>query len=98
MAIVANKGMIGQQPDKVTAKKATRVAKESFVITPSDTVNFAATRYPREIECGGAGTVAVVDVNNVVTSYTVVAGQSIPQMAKRVNATGTTATPLVGVL
>lgn len=94
MAIVANKGIVGNKPDKPLGKSATIVSRKSFVITPSDTVNFS--RYPREILCGGAGTVAVVDVDDVVTSYTVVAGQSIPQIAKRINSTGTTATPLVG--
>lgn len=94
MAIVRNQGIIGSKLDKPLGKSATIVSKKSFAITPSDTVNF--TRYPREIECGGAGTVAVVDFDDVVTSYTVVAGQSIPQICKRVNATGTTATGLVG--
>lgn len=94
MAIVANKGIIGAKADKPLGRKSTIGSRKSFAITPSDTVNLS--RYPREIICGGAGTVAVVDVDDVVTSYSVVAGQSIPQIAKRINATGTTATPLVG--
>lgn len=96
MAIVANKGIIGSIVDMPRAKSATRVARKSFAITPSDTVNFAAV--PREIECGGAGTVRVVNMDDTTTDYTVIAGSTIPQSAKRINATGTTATGLVGVL
>lgn len=67
-----------------------------FAITPSDTVNFA---YPvRGIYVGGTGDVTVVDMNGTAVLYKAVpTGQTIPIKASRVNATGTTATYLVGM-
>ena len=46
------------------------------------------------IYIGGAGTLAVVQENDAVATFTCVAGQTLPVKAKRVNATGTTATLL----
>lgn len=71
-------------------------SRNRFAITPSDTVNF--TKFPREILVGGAGTVAIVDFDNVVTTVTAVAGQSISAICKRINSTGTSATGLVGII
>ncbi len=71
-------------------------SRESFTVVPSDTANFA--RIAREIQCGGAGTVAVVKVDDTVQSFTVVAGESIHQLCKRINSTGTTATLMVGIV
>lgn len=63
-------------------------------LTPSNTVNFAN---PVVVISNGTGTVVVVDRDDVAISYNVTPGQIIPVLAKRVNATGTTATPLIGV-
>lgn len=38
------------------------------------------------------GAVAAVDKNNTVVTYTLLAGQYVPVICKRINATGTTAT------
>lgn len=67
-----------------------------FAITPSDTVNFA---FPvRGVYVGGTGDVVVVDRNGTAVTYKAVpTGQVLPIMASRVNATGTTATYLVGM-
>lgn len=73
-----------------------RTSSRSFAITPSDTTDFV--KQPREIDVGGAGTVACVLHDNSVITFTCVAGQTITQICKRVNATGTTATGLVGVM
>lgn len=54
-------------------------------IVRSDTVNLPQ---PMVIWCNAAGTVAVVDRNDILQTYTVVAGQTIPVMVKRVNVTG----------
>lgn len=67
-----------------------------FAITPSDTVDFA---YPvRGVYVGVTGNVAVVDRNGTAVTYVAVpAGSVIPICARRVNATNTTATSLVGM-
>jgi len=93
MAIVPNKDGIGGSDPRLATPRG---SQNSFVITPSDSVDFVIE--PREIVCGGAGNVAVVKNDGSVTNYTVVAGQTIVQVCRRVNATGTTATPLVGTV
>lgn len=58
-------------------------------ITPSDTVNLTE---PMLIYCLTAGTCQVVDQADVVIGYPMTAGQLLPFLAKRVNATSTTGT------
>lgn len=70
-----------------------KYAKNQKTIVPSDTVNMPT---PCILVAQTAGTVSLVSYNDQVVSWTVVAGQTIPVVAKRVNATGTTAT-LVGI-
>jgi len=93
MAIVKDLG----RPESIIDPHYVRsnASRDNFAITPSDTINF--TTPPREIVVGGAGTVAIVEQDDTVVSYTVVAGQRITDYCKRVNSTGTTATGLVGV-
>lgn len=67
---------------------------KSFAITPHDSTNF--TLDCRYIFCGAAGNVALVNIDDAVVTYAVLAGAYILCAAKRVNATGTTATGLVG--
>lgn len=65
-------------------------------ITPHDSTNLAGGC--RAIYVGGAGNIALVDIeDNVETFVGVLAGQILPCSPKRVNATNTTATSLVGL-
>lgn len=68
--------------------------RHHVTITPSD-----ANDLVREmlICAGGAGTLAVHDSNGTAVTYTVVAGDILPIIAKRVLVTGTTATPVIGL-
>lgn len=69
-------------------------ADHAEVATPSDTVDL--TYITRAVYVGGAGTMTVVMVSGAVVSHTVVAGAILPIGITRVNATGTTATLIVG--
>ena len=73
--------------------KDAKWAEHHYVVTPSDTVNNPVVG---PIRCGSAGTITVVDNADVAIQYTVVAGEVIPVKAKRVNATGTTVTGIIG--
>ena len=70
-------------------------------VAPSDTVDFAnpqaPTRLSDAIYVGGAGAVAVVAQDGTVTIFTVIAGFRLEVAARRVNATGTTATAMVAL-
>lgn len=70
------------------------ISKKPFAVTPSDATDF--TTPSRYFQVGVAGTVAVVRMDGTVVSYTVPAGGYIFSVAKRVNATGTTASSIVG--
>lgn len=63
-------------------------------LTASDTVDFGDIYL---VIAGSAGTVAAVDKNGTLVTYTVTAGQLLPIPLRRVNLTGTTATPLIGI-
>lgn len=70
---------------------------EFFAVTPSDTVNFS--RVTRGVYVGGEGNVSAVPlVGDAVTFTAVPAGTILPISASRINATGTTATAIVGLL
>jgi len=71
------------------------VSNLSFAITPSDTTGYAQTA--RRVYVGGAGVVALVNLDDSVTNFTVPAGGYIDCASKRVNSTNTTATLLVGL-
>lgn len=66
-------------------------------ITPSDTVDLPNVSH--SLWVGGAGDVAAVMQNNVmpVVIAAVPAGSWLPLAAKRINATGTTATGLIAL-
>lgn len=66
-----------------------------FAVTPSDDTDF--TIQPRSLFVGGGGNVAVVDIDGTVATYTVPAGFYLLMRASRVNATGTTATNIIGI-
>lgn len=66
-----------------------------FSITTSDVTNF--TNWVREIYVGGTGDLVVLDGFGVAATYKAVpVGTVLRGMFKRVNATGTTATLLIG--
>lgn len=70
--------------------------ERSFAITPSDTVNF--TKPCAGIHVGGAGNITLIDLDGNVRLFTApTVGAVLPMAAKRVNATGTTATALIGL-
>jgi hypothetical protein len=72
-------------------------ASRGFTITPSDTTPF--TEPCRAIYVGGAGDVTWVGLDGVACTFVgVAAGSILPVRAMRVNATGTTATNLRGLI
>lgn len=70
-------------------------------ITPSDVVDFVglgpSRPYCDAIHVGGRGIVPVVWPDGAVTPMSCVTGQVLQVRAKRVNATGCTASPLVAL-
>lgn len=71
-------------------------SRDYFAITPSNTTDFTFTA--RSIRVGVAGdVVAVREDGTAVTFKGCYAGEILPIVAIRVNATGTTATDLVGM-
>lgn len=74
-------------------QKDAALASNHFAVTPSDTVNMPQVT---GIRAGSAGTIACIDQNDVLLSYTVVAGEILPIKVKRVNATNTTVTGIIG--
>lgn len=73
-------------------------ARAAFAITPHDTNDLAIT--PRALWTGAGGTIVCIlaDDSAEVTFSDVAAGCILPIRAKRVLATGTTATGLVGLV
>ena len=72
-------------------------ARDAFTVTPSDTVNF--TTVARSLYFGGAGTATIVTGNGVTVLFSgIVAGTVLQVNAIRINATGTTATLIVGLV
>lgn len=71
-------------------------AVDGIAITPNDGANLSVA--VRGIYVGGAGTVSLVTPRGTTLSFTAVAGGYIPFWAVKVNATGTTATLLVGAI
>ena len=83
--------------DRYSGQQApTSPAFEAFAITPHNSTDF--DQVTRGIYVGGAGDViAVMSDGTAVTFTGALAGSILPVRAKRVNATGTTATALVGL-
>jgi hypothetical protein len=68
----------------------------AFAVTPSDTVNF--TQGAAALYVGVGGTVVVVTAKNQVVNFVGVgSGSILPVRCQRVNASGTTATNIVGL-
>ena len=74
---------------------------QSFrAITPSDTVNIprnAAGEFPAAIFVGVAGNISIVGADGEAAVFQNVPVGTLPVRARRVNATGTTATGLIGL-
>lgn len=73
----------------------TAPARAWRTITPSDSVNLPAG--VRSLYINSDGDVAVVGFDDHVEVFGALAGQIIPVQAKRVNATGTTATSIIAL-
>ena len=72
-------------------------ARAFFAVTPSDVTNFPVRA--RALYVGGDGAVNVVGADGVAVQFSgLVAGTILPVEALRVNATGTTATGVVGLV
>lgn len=65
-------------------------------VTPSDTEDLA--RVTRALNVGVAGTIRVTTIEDTTADIYVVAGAVFPVRAKRIWATGTTATNIVAML
>lgn len=78
-----------------TGGKVTSFPLHAEAITPSDSIEYGRGR---QVFAGDAGEVTVEPFygNNTVT-FSLEAGQYVPVVCRRVLATGTTATGLVGV-
>lgn len=77
------------------------IANGFIAVTPSDTVNITqntAGQFPRAFRFGTGGTVSLVGFDGSIGAFTNVAnGETIYAGGKRINATGTTATNIVGL-
>lgn len=73
------------------------VASGARVITPSNATNFPEGKASGGLYIGGAGNVSVETSSGTCVFTAVAAGTRLPIAATRVNATGTTATPIVAL-
>lgn len=81
----------------MTRNTQLQTAYDAFAVTPSDTLNF--TNLAKALYVGGAGDVALVtSAGGAATFVGVPAGTVLPVKASRVNATGTTAANIIGLL
>lgn len=72
-------------------------ARNAIAVTPSDTTDIQGGLKVRGIYVGGAGNISMELDNGTAVFYGAVAGTTLPYRPKRINATGTTATNLLGV-
>jgi hypothetical protein len=73
----------------------TQFPDNHVTVTPSDAVDLFD---PMVICAGTTGNIAIVDKNDTVIVYTIATAPAIlPVVAKRVNATGTTVTQVIGL-
>ena len=68
--------------------------RRHITLTPSDTVNF---KQRMVVMAGGIGNIVAIDEDGTAITYAVVVGDILPLICMRVNATNTTATPLIGL-
>ncbi len=80
-----------------TYDAASGPATGAFAVVPSDATDFV--KRPRALWVGGTGALSVVfNDGTTATISAVAAGSRLPFLCRRVNATGTTATLIVGLL
>jgi hypothetical protein len=78
-----------------TASSGTLPVSSLAAVVPSDTVSFPVCKM---LQVGGAGVINILaEDDTVAVALTVLAGTLLPIRAKRVNATGTTATLIVAL-
>ncbi|WP_281954819.1 spike base protein, RCAP_Rcc01079 family [Pseudophaeobacter arcticus] len=77
-------------PFAALSRSLTSPATEHFAVVPADGVNLPVR--PRVLRVLTSGDVAIRDVNGVVITYAVSAGETLQISAVGVEATGTTAT------
>ena len=70
-------------------------ANGAFLIVPSNSINL--TEDTTGIYAGGAGDVKVQMINGDIVTFTVPAGVVLPIQVRRVYATGTTASGVIGL-
>ena len=97
MAITGNDRFSSQYGDSARAGNVDWPATRAAAVTPSDTVDLP--RISRSLYVGVAGDVKVdmADTDTAIVFKAVPAGTFMPVRAKRVYATGTTATNLVAL-
>jgi hypothetical protein len=79
------------------ANSLTAPARDGFAITPNDAADITAVT--RAVYVGGPGNLAIVlQSGATVTLSNVASGSLLPLRIKRLLATGTTATSIVGLL
>ncbi len=82
-------------PKPRVGRGAGQICENAFAITPSDSVDLTT---PAILWIGGAGTITVDTLNETsVLISGVPAGILLPLVVKKVHATGTTATLIVGL-
>lgn len=82
--------MLQTDPFAALSRSLTSPATEHFAVVPADGVDLPLR--PRVLRVLTSGDVAIRDVNGVVITYAVSAGETLQISAVGVEATGTTAT------
>lgn len=87
--------MAANDPYRDRVLDPTAPARKAFAITPSDTIDVEAV--PRSIFVGVDGDVAVLMADDTTSLVFKNVSGLLPIMVKRVLATGTTATDIIGI-
>lgn len=95
MAVVKDLARPESLIDNPTVKRDYLNSRKADAITPSDTADLISPSY-RFYVIGVGGTVTFMKFDGTTVQFTAVAGQRIDILAKRVMATGTAATGIVG--
>ncbi|MGA1831679.1 spike base protein, RCAP_Rcc01079 family [Rhizobium wenxiniae] len=82
--------MANKNPFRLSDSESITPARAHYQIVPSDTEKLPTQ--PKAIYCQEAGTIVLVDENNVALPYAMSAGQTLLLRATQAKATGTTGT------
>lgn len=96
MATVKDKSGNTQIDKHIPDARDASSASGAFDIVPSDTTDLPSVT--RAIMATDAGTVDIVMDDGSSATFTLTEGQRLPIRARRVNATGTSATGLIGMI